>query len=111
MSKAIAALAVLLLSALYAAPSVGHSTQSALVDECATMTVVDQVETLQTASDSDAVTLGISNEEAARREKVCDKLRDNCLERCLNWKLKGKKLRDCRDTCNANWDDCIADIK
>lgn len=58
-----------------------------------------------------AMPLAISNEEAARREKVCEQLWSNCKERCINWKLKGKKLADCHDMCRANFDDCIADIK
>lgn len=68
---------------------------------------------LRTRSDFNdgTVELSMSPEERDRREGICDQLLKNCRERCMNWKLKGDKLRDCRDTCNANWDDCIADIK
>ena len=104
--KWIASLGALLL--LYC--SVDAAASERLGEEKYAITDVGGAEALRTNSDSGTVALGISNEEAVRREKVCDQLLKNCRERCINWKLKGDKLNDCRDMCNANWDDCIADI-
>ena len=110
MAKVIAILGGLLLCGSIATQEPLFASESSGEDAYAIMDV-GGVEALQTSSDFDTVALGISNEEAVRREKVCDEMWKNCKERCINWKLKDKKLSDCNKMCGKNFDDCIADIK
>jgi hypothetical protein len=110
MAKAIAILGAFFLSGSLVPHEPLHASEPS-AEEAYAITNVGEVDALQTSPDLGTVALGISNEEAARREKVCGQLWNNCKERCINWKLKGSKLSDCRNMCRANYDDCIADIR